>query len=92
MLVKVRAFAQFREILGKEMDMNIPEGSTVLSLLRSIGSSSPAFREQAFSGSGGPNDYFLLMINRKRIDPLNDLSIPLNEGDELAILPPVAGG
>ena len=37
MLVKVRAFAQFREILGKEMDMNIPEGSTVLSLLRSIG-------------------------------------------------------
>ncbi|GAB6266765.1 MAG: molybdopterin converting factor subunit 1 [Methanothrix sp.] len=92
MLVKVRAFAQFREILGKEMDMNIPEGSTVLSLLRSIGASSPAFREQAFAGSGGPNDYILLMINRKRIDPLNDLSILLNEGDELAIFPPVAGG
>jgi molybdopterin converting factor small subunit len=32
------------------------------------------------------------MINRKRIDPLNDLSILLNEGDELAIFPPVAGG
>jgi molybdopterin synthase sulfur carrier subunit len=92
MLVKVRAFAQFREILGKEMDMNISEGSTVLSLVKSIGASSAAFREQAFSGSGGPNDYILLMINRKRIDPLNDLSILLNEGDELAIFPPVAGG
>jgi molybdopterin synthase sulfur carrier subunit len=92
MLVKVRAFAQFREILGKEMDMNISEGSTVLSLVMSIGASSAAFREQAFSGSGGPNDYILLMINRKRIDPLNDLSILLNEGDELAIFPPVAGG
>ena len=39
-MVKIRAFALFREILGKERDMNIPEGSTVISLLEEIGLSS----------------------------------------------------
>lgn len=92
MMVQVRAFALFREILGKERDMDIPEGSTVLSLLETIGSVSPAFREEAFNRSGGLKDYVLLMVNKKRIDPLNDLSLLLAEGDELAIFPPVAGG
>lgn len=92
MMVKVRAFALFREILGKERDMSLPEGSTVLTLLEAIGSDSPAFREEAFDRSGGLKDYVLLMINKKRIDPLNDLFLLLAEGDELAIFPPVAGG
>jgi molybdopterin converting factor small subunit len=32
------------------------------------------------------------MVNKKRIDPLQDPSLILCEGDELAIFPPVAGG
>lgn len=92
MLVKVRAFAGFREILGKEQELDAREGSTVADLLKELASCNPRFRESAFDSSGRLQDYVLLMVNKKRIDPLQDLSMILREGDELAIFPPVAGG
>jgi len=92
MLVKVRAFAGFREILGKERELDAKEGSTIADLLNELASCSPRFKESAFDNSGGLRDYVLLMWNKKRIDPCQDLSQEVYEGDELAIFPPVAGG
>ncbi|MEI8003005.1 MAG: ubiquitin-like small modifier protein 1 [Methanothrix sp.] len=92
MLVKVLAFAGFREILGKERELEIKESATVRELLQELALASPRFKEAAFDESGALRDYVLLMINRKRIDPEQDLSRSLQEGDELAIFPPLAGG
>ena len=92
MLVKVRAFAGFREILGKERELDAKEGSTIADRLNELAGYSPRFKESAFDNSGGLRDYVLLMWNKKRIDPLQDLSLEVHEGDELAIFPPVAGG
>ncbi len=92
MLVKVRAFAGFREILGKERELDAREGSTIADLLNELASFSSDFKESAFDDSGRLQDYVLLMFNRKRIDPRQDLSQEVHEGDELAIFPPVAGG
>ena len=92
MLVKVLSFAGFREILGKEREQEIKESATVQELLEVLAQASPRFKEAAFDESGALRDYVLLMINRKRIDPGQDLSRPLHEGDELAVFPPLAGG
>ena len=92
MLVKVLSFAGFREILGKEREQEIKESATVQELLEELAQASARFKEAAFDESGELRDYVLLMINRKRIDPRQDLSRPLQEGDELAIFPPLAGG
>jgi molybdopterin synthase sulfur carrier subunit len=92
MLVKVRAFAGFREILGKERELDAIEGSTVADLLNELASCNPGFKESAFDNSGRLQDYVMLMVNKKRIDPQQDLSQEMHEGDELAIYPPVAGG
>lgn len=92
MLVKVRAFAGFREILGKDLELDIEKGSTIADLLNELAASSQAFKESAFDDSGRLQDYVLLMLNKKRIDPRQDLSTEMHEGDELAIFPPVAGG
>lgn len=92
MLVKVRAFAGFREILGKERELDAEKGSTIVDLLNELAVSIPGFKESAFDDSGRLQDYVLLMLNKKRIDHRQDLSMEMHEGDELAIFPPVAGG
>jgi sulfur-carrier protein len=92
MLVKVRAFAGFREILGKELELDVEEGSTVRDFLDKLAIDNRRFKDEAFDESGQLRDYVLLMKNRKRIDSKEDLSTKLKEGDELAIFPPVAGG
>jgi molybdopterin synthase sulfur carrier subunit len=92
MLVKVLAFASFREILGKEQELPLKEFATAKELLEELAKANPKFKEAAFDESGALRDYVLLMINRKRIDSGQDLSRPLQEGDELAIFPPLAGG
>jgi len=60
--------------------------------LSELASNSPRFKESAFDNSGVLRDYVLLMWNKKKIDPCQDLSLEVFEGDELAIFPPVAGG
>jgi molybdopterin synthase sulfur carrier subunit len=92
MMVKVRAFASFREILGREQEIDMRPGSTVSDLLSDLARTNRRFKDAAFDDSGRLKDYVLLMKNKKRIDPLQDLTIELTEGDEVAVFPPVAGG
>lgn len=92
MLIKVRAFASFREILGKERELDMIEGSKIEDLLSELCRLSRRFREAAFDDGGLLRDYVLLMVNQKRIDPQQSLQTELQEGDEVAIFPPVAGG
>ena len=92
MRIMILAFANFREILGKERELQLDESATVKDLLEELAVARPAFRDAAFDDTGALRDYVLLMVNKKRIDPAQDLSRLLQEGDELAIFPPLAGG
>jgi molybdopterin synthase sulfur carrier subunit len=92
MRIMVLAFASFREILGKERVLLLKESATVKDLLEELAVARPAFKDAAFDDTGALRDYVLLMVNRKRIDPTQDLSRLLQEGDELAVFPPLAGG
>ena len=92
MRIVVLAFANFREILGKKREMEIKESATIGDLLSELAAANQPFREAAFDDSGALRDYVLIMVNRKRVSPALELSRPLQDGDELAIFPPLAGG
>jgi len=81
MRVRLLFFALYRELAGcSELDFELPAGSTVSALLA------------ALRARGGPLTRLppspVVAINREyaRLDAI------LTDGDEVAILPPVAGG
>jgi len=92
MIVHIRAFANFRDILGRDLDVEIKDGSTVKDLLDDLILSRESLKSAVFDESGKVREYVILMKNRKNIDNLAGLDTELSEGDEVAILPPVAGG
>lgn len=81
MKVRVRLFAAHAQVAGwREREIEVPAGSSaqgVLDVLRH----GPLIR---LPGDGRP----LFAVNRKHVPP----ETPVNEGDEVAIFPPVAGG
>lgn len=92
MIIHVRAFANFRDILGRDFEVELADGSMVRELLDSLCASHPKMKSAVFDESGKVREYVILMKNRKDIESIGGLKTMLSEGDEVAILPPIAGG
>ncbi len=92
MFVHIKAFANFRDILGKDIDVELKDCSTIKDLLDDLISSRQRLKSALFDESGQIKEYVILMKNRRNINSLDGLDTMLSEGDEVAILPPVAGG
>ena len=92
MIVYIKAFANFREILGRDSQVELDDGSKVRELLDRLCLSQQRLKSALFDESGKVREYVILMKNRKDIDSFDGLETTLSDGDEVAILPPVAGG
>jgi len=80
MTVTVRLFASYAEILGKsQLELTIPDGSTVGDVVRSV---------NGMPGGKGLPPAPLVAVNYSYATS----SRALADGDEVAIIPPVAGG
>ncbi len=79
MRVKVLVFASYAEALGREaLDLELPGGATVAGCVAEV---------RRRTGEGVPPAP-LVAVNRRYAEP----GRPLAEGDEVALIPPVAGG
>jgi len=81
MQVHVRLFASLREAAGTEhLDVDMPERATVRQVVERLAEQIPAL-------SGNARAIYAA-VNSRYVSP----DTPLNEGDEVAIFPPVSGG
>ena len=92
MNVTVKAFAEFRELLGKESSVSIRDRESVGGLLEALGSTHPAFRLKIRQNDGSLKAAIIILLNGRNIHSLRGLESALTEGDVVAIFSPIAGG
>jgi len=91
MIIKVKAFARFGEVLGKELDLELDAKSDMEGLLSVLCASRDAY-DLIFDESGRIREYVNILKGGRHIRSLDGIRTALEDGDEIAIFPPVAGG
>jgi len=84
--VKVRFVGFLARKIGREISVELDEGTTFAEAVRRIS------REYGFGPidleKGSDPDYLIVLLNGRSHQP----DVKLKEGDEIAFLPPIAGG
>jgi MoaD family protein len=95
--VSVRFFTSLRETIGKkEEPLTFPDNQTVTieTILETLKQRhGKPFTEYIYNQKNGkPRSFLQFLINGKSATTLNGLKTKMQNGDVLAILPPVGGG
>jgi molybdopterin synthase sulfur carrier subunit len=92
MKIRVKTFAQIKDILGANSSLEYPDGTSMKELLKSLRQKAGESENQLFSKEGELHSHLVLMMNGTRIYGEDVESIILSEGDEIALFSPVSGG
>ena len=90
--ITVKSFATFRDVMDRVFSMTLPPGTTVNILLLELINRYPGLSDLMFASPGTLRDYVNILKNGRNIFFLNNLETLLDDGDVIALFPPVAGG
>jgi len=91
MAVKVRVPGPLRRLTSGESVVEV-QGGTVAEVLNALESQYPGFRERIYDDQGKLRQFVNIYKNDEDIRFGSGLDTPVAEGDDLSIVPAVAGG
>lgn len=83
MRIRLRAFGTLRRHIGSDLLLEIGDGSLLRDALLSL----PG-HDRLLDGPKIRDDVYILVNGRS----MSDINTPLNDGDEIAIVPAIIGG
>ena len=90
--VTVRVFATLRNYMERETETDLPEGTKISGLLDLLTGQHSGMGAELFDALGILKPYINILKNGRNIAFLQDMDTALDDGDIVAIFPPVAGG
>ncbi|MBI4499931.1 MAG: MoaD family protein [Gemmatimonadetes bacterium] len=91
MAVVVRIPTVLRPTTGNKDEIAAAPG-TVGAVLEALGQQYPDFRNRITADSGKLRPYLNVFVNDEDIRFAKNLDTPVNDGDEISIIPSIAGG
>jgi len=89
MIIHFKFYTKLRDIIGREtVKLNLKKGSTIQAGFNRLIAKFGKEVEKELSD----RRHWVIMLNDKNINFLNDLNTSLKHGDRIAILSPLAGG
>ena len=88
----VKSFATFREVMDAKLTIDFPKGATIRTLLAELTGKYEGLGELMFAAPETLRDFVNILRNGRNIHFLAGLDTPLDDGDVIALFPPVAGG
>jgi molybdopterin synthase sulfur carrier subunit len=91
MKLKVKLFANFREVTkNKEVEVNV-KGNTVKDVVSALIHDYPKLEPLMFTGEE-IKPYVNVLLNGKSVRDHGGFTSKVKEGDDIAVFPPVSGG
>ena len=91
MSVTVRIPTPLRKLTGNQEEVKAA-GATVGEVLKSLETSHPGIGERLFDANGAIRKFVNIYVNDEDVRFLQNTDTRLKEGDELSIVPAIAGG
>ena len=91
MPVTVRVPGPLRRLTNGSAEVQV-EGATVSEALTNLSSEYPGIHERIYDDSGNLRQFINIYVNDSDIRFTHGLDTPVNERDEVSIVPAVAGG
>ena len=91
MPTNIRIPTPLRKLTG-DMEVVQAEGNTVGNILQSLETSYPGLRERICDESGNVRRFVNVYLNDEDIRFLEENATPVKDGDEISIVPAIAGG
>ena len=88
-----KLFADLAELAGdRTVEVDAGPGDTVGDALEALFEAHPALRDRVLDEDGGVHEHVNVLRNGEDVRAAGGLAAALDEGDDLALFPPVSGG
>lgn len=89
--VKLRIPTPLRQFTGDQADVEVP-GKTIKEAMNNLEAKHPGIRERVIDEKGAIRQFVNFYLNEEDIRFLDGIETPLKDGDQVTIVPAIAGG